>query len=413
MEIGITSLILLIMMVILVTECCDPLKIITIVMVLFLSLGYITIEEAVAGFSNSAVLAIGALFILAGAVEQSVIFEKLTRFDHPKRKYKPEVLFSFITGLSAFLNNTPIVSIFIPIARRIGIKTDTSASQLLIPLSYLSMLGGVLTLVGTSTNLVVSGLMVELGMQPLGFFELTQVALPGVMIGFVYILITYRWRLPVIHEEHTVVKEIRKVEEISIKSTLKSLYPFIAFLGTVLMTMVFQMSILHAALVGIVFLLITDTIQIRDSLQMIEYKTICLIAISFSIGKAIINTGTAAFMGEHLVYYTSRWSPFWVLILVFIVTNVFTLMITNNVAAILAVPLVYEMVTLMNVDIRPMMLMTAIAASSSFLSPYGYQTNIMVYHAGGYRFKDFFHYGYPLTFLIMVVSALNIFIVFY
>ena len=71
MEIGITSLILLIMMVMLVTECCDPLKIITIVMVLFLSLGYITIEEAVAGFSNSAVLAIGALFILAGAVEQS------------------------------------------------------------------------------------------------------------------------------------------------------------------------------------------------------------------------------------------------------------------------------------------------------------------------------------------------------
>ena len=91
----------------------------------------------------------------------------------------------------------------------------------------------------------------------------------------------------------------------------------------------------------------------------------------------------------------------------FLITNFFTTIITNNAAAILALPIIYEIASLTAYDIRPFLLITAIGASAAFLSPYGYQTNTMVYGAGGYRFRDFIKFGYPLTIIVMLTSSIS------
>lgn len=580
MPILITMATIIGMLILLIKEVYDSLKVFALAVSVFLIAGYISIDEAVVGFSNKGVLAVAVLFVIAGAVENSSYFQEITKFNNLKREnYNPFKLFVTIAGLSAFLNNTPIVSIFIPITKRISSKTGISSSKLLIPVSYLSILGGVLTLIGTSTNLVVSGLMEEMGLRPLGFFELTKISIIPATLGFIYIYFFHKKRLPDNSEtlkssrkqtnEHFVrfvvqasssiigktikeanlraltgvylveierndtrifpitpeeriekgdvllfagqtdqIDELRNIDNlvletdqeinsnyfnhdntiileavvtqhigkpnlsikelrfrakynavvigiirngeriqgkigsiqpklgdilllISDKSTTgfiekdpsltivssedrriiehtrKSIYPFVAFSGTVLLALIFNLNILHTALIGVAFMLLTNTIQIKEALEMVEYKTIILIAISFAVGKALTNTGTAAFIAEVLEPFVLGLHPLILMMIAFIITNFFTTIITNNAAAILALPIIYEIAALTSYDIRPFLLITAIAASSAFLSPYGYQTNTMVYGAGGYKFRDFIRFGYPLTIIMMVASTVS------
>jgi len=157
-----------------------------------------------------------------------------------------------------------------------------------------------------------------------------------------------------------------------IEHTRKSFYPFIAFIGTVLLALAFNLNILHTALVGVVFMLLTNTIQIKEALGMVGYKTIILISSSFAVGKALTNTGTAAFIAEVLEpIIGGRLHPLLLLMVAFLITNFFTSIITNNAATILALPIIYEIASLTAYDIRPFLLVTAIGASSAFLSPYG------------------------------------------
>ncbi len=586
MEILLTIIIITIMLFLLIKEVFDPLKIFIIVVTIFLMLGAITIDEAVSGFSNKGVLSIALLFIIAGAVESSSYFREVTRFNNlSKDNFRPSKLFLLVSSLSAFLNNTPIVSIFIPITKRISEKTGISESKLLIPISYLSILGGMLTLIGTSTNLVISGIMEEMGMEPLGFFELTKVSLLGVIIGYIYIYFSYYNKLPdnsriikdskmqtnehfvrfvvkngssvidktikdanlralsgvylveierrnnrmfpispdekirendvlVFAGQTTNIDELRNIDNLiletdedtntnyfnydntiileavltqhigkpnlsikelkfrekynavvigvirngecinqkigsikpklgdiflliadkgskafieddkafttiniedrtTIEHTQKSYYPFVAFIGTVLMTLLFGFDILFSALLGVSFLLITNTIQIKDALNMIEYKTIILISTSFAIGKAITNTGTANFIANSIAPIITNMNVAIVLLIIFVMTTLFTNVITNNAAAVLVAPISYEIANVLQYDPRPFFLVTAIAASCAFLSPYAYQTNTMVYGAGGYKFNDFVKFGYPLTIIIALTTIFMTYILYF
>jgi len=586
MAILITALTVIGMIILLLMEMYDPLKIFIMAVAVFLLFGYVSIDEAVAGFSNKGVLSVAVLFIIAGTIEKSALFQKLTQFNNlEKQNFNPMKLFVTIVGLSAFLNNTPIVSLFIPITKKISRRTGISASKLLIPISYLSLLGGILTLIGTSTNLVVSGLMEEMGFEPLGFFELTKISLPSVCFGVLYIYLFHKRRLPdnsdalessmkqtnehfvrfIVKRESSIVgksvqnanlralagvylveierngmqvfpvtpeevirkndllifagqtdqiDELKNIDHLVLESdyhfktnyfnhdnTLlieavvtqplgkpsltikelkfrkkynaviigvirngeriqgklgsiqpkmgdiflmiaekgttgflerdpaltiinseerkvveqgpKSIFPVIAFLGTIFFAVAFNLSILHTAVIAVAFLLVTNTLQIKEALGMIEYKTIILIATSFAIGKALMNTGTASFIADSLEPFIADLHPIPLMMLVYIITNLFTTVITNNAAAIIALPIVTEMISVTPYEVRPFLLVMAIAASSSFLSPYGYQTNTMVYGAGGYKYRDFVYFGYPLTIILMITSTLSAYFLFF
>ena len=168
-------------------------------LVTLLAVGIITPAEAVAGASNQGMLTVAILFVVAGAIQETGAIQMLTPFLSPKIRTTAAAQFRMmlpVSVLSAFLNNTPVVAIFIPAVTAWARKIKIPVSKLMIPLSYAAVLGGTCTLIGTSTNLVVSGIVEkETGMK-IGFFEIAKVGAPSAMVLFVVIILLSRWLLP-------------------------------------------------------------------------------------------------------------------------------------------------------------------------------------------------------------------------
>lgn len=196
-EMGFVLLVVLVMMICLFKEVARPDIIVFVALIAFLAVGIITPEEAISGFSNEGMLTVAMLFVIAGVIQKSGLVERSVAALLGKGKSERRSLFRFlvpISGASAFLNNTPIVVTLTPIVREWCADHNISPSKFLIPLSYASILGGILTLMGTSTNLVVHGLLLERGMEGYSLFTLAQVSLPASLIGLVY-LVTVGYRI--------------------------------------------------------------------------------------------------------------------------------------------------------------------------------------------------------------------------
>ena len=157
----------------------------------------ITIDEAFAGFSNKGMITVGFLFVVSAALQASGLFENVVtrilgdRKTGTKARYV-RLMFP-VAGLSAFLNNTPIVASLIPIIKNWAKRNNLAASKFLIPLSYAAILGGTCTLIGTSTNLIVHGMLLERGFAGFSFFEITKVGLPVALFTLVFLVfVSYR-----------------------------------------------------------------------------------------------------------------------------------------------------------------------------------------------------------------------------
>ena len=172
-----------------------------VVLIIFLVIGNLTLEEAISGFSNQAVITIAVLFILSHALQKSGILEygvvRLNKLTERSKLLGLTVFLITVAFASAFVNNTAIVAIFIPITIRLAQKYNLSPSKLLIPLSYIAIMGGTLTLVGTSTNLLVNSIYVNTTMaEPLGMFEFSRYGIFILLIGLLYIIFAVPFILP-------------------------------------------------------------------------------------------------------------------------------------------------------------------------------------------------------------------------
>src|SRR5690625_3432939 len=160
------------------------------VLVIFHITGLITPADALSGFSNEGMLTIALLFIVAGAVQKSGKINQIAELWLKKSRTETEAMVRFsipISILSAFLNNTPIVVTFTPIIKNWCEEHGISPSKFLIPLSYATILGGTITLLGTSTNLVVHGMLLEDGLEGFSIFTLSVVGIPVTIIGLLYL----------------------------------------------------------------------------------------------------------------------------------------------------------------------------------------------------------------------------------
>ena len=175
--------------------------------ILFLG-NFLTPAEAISGFSNPAIITIGLLFVLSNALQKTRILEYLiVRINKLITRSKTLGLgvYLFTIGIaSALMNNTAIVAIFMPVTIRLAHQYHMSPSKLLIPLSYAAIMGGTLTLVGTSTNLIVNAMFVEHGGAPLGMFEFARYGWVTLTVGLVYVL----WIAPLILPSRTVTSSL-------------------------------------------------------------------------------------------------------------------------------------------------------------------------------------------------------------
>jgi di/tricarboxylate transporter len=153
------------------------------------------------------------------------------------------------------------------------------------------------------------------------------------------------------------------------------------------------------AAVAVMVMVFGHILPAQNLLRQVDWNVIAVIAASFGISAALEQSGASQIIAERLIGLASGWGAMGVLLAVYLLTNCFTEVITNNAAAALVFPIAYNAATLLHANPRPFMLVIAMAASASFATPIGYQTNMMVYGPGGYRYRDFLRIGLPLNLL--------------
>jgi len=545
--------------------------------------GVIKPEEAFSGFISNSLLMVAALFVVTAGLKETGIVDAVgARVLGPARTELGGLIMLaiFAVGTSAFLNNTPIVAMLIPVVISWCRKHHVAPSKLLIPLSFLTILGGCCSRIGTSTNLVVDGMMKKANLPEMTFFEIGYAGLPCAIIGVIYILTVGRKLLPERKElmeqlgdarreylvemmvtpacrmigqnieaaglrrlpglflieidrrgtliapvspdtvletndrlvftgivstivdlkkipgleaatesvEQSAIDQRRrrlceavisrsspligqtvreaqfrshynaaivaihrngerltsKIGEVKLEagdtllmqtgphfaqahrnnpdfylvSDVEGSQPLrherwwvalLIFAG-LLLTMFFGKSdiAMLGAFVAGGLMIVTRCMSASDARQTVEWPVLIAIGASFGLGAALEKSGAALFLSGKLVALTQPLGPYATLAAIYFVTMVLNELVTNNGAAALAFPFCLKAAELSHCDPRPFVMAVALAASFAFASPVGYQTHMMVFGPGGYRFSDFVKVGVPLNILLWVVSVILI-----
>lgn len=477
--------------------------------VVFLCAGILTPKEMLEGFSNKGMITVALLFLVSEGVRRSGLLEQLLQRLLPQGK-NPSVrrtqlhMLPAVSFISAFLNNTPAVVIFAPMIKRWGEKHNVSPTKLLIPLSYATILGGVCTLIGTSTNLVIHGMVIDAGFQGFTMFELGKVGLAVCLTGLTYILLFSKYLLPDQREsrdeqtsEEERIKGLHRVEVVlsaRFPAINKRIFDFDfkqkygatilelkrggetmimhdmrrerfregdtlilltdeAFmqnwgdssfflmvsngkekeptmpvwkrrLSIVLLTLMIagatigelpavreafpamKLDMFFFVSVVTVIMAWLNIFPARKYTKYVSWDILVTIASAFAISRSMQNSGMADAVAAFAVGLSHNFSPLVLLGVMFVITSLFTELMTNNAAAALAFPISLSIAQHMGVSPMPFFVTICMAASASFSTPIGYQTNLIVQGIGNYRFGDFVRVGLPLNILTLIVTLI-------
>jgi di/tricarboxylate transporter len=552
--------------------------------VAFLIAGYITTEEALQVFSNPAPITIAAMFILSGALVRTGVIEAMSGFfvDLAVRRGWIAIvaMLGVICVASGLMNNTPLVIVMIPVMIRIAQAIGTSSSKLLIPLSYAAIMGGTLTLVGTSTNLLIDGVARAQGLPPMGMLEIAPYGLAACLAGGLTLLLLGPRLLPhretadaALEDENlnflTEVRLARAPVEDADPVTLESLTglrfsrviavlrgsqrmrpepeteiaagdrivlmasraeiltleegdeflvglngrfasdtherdedaiiqveamvspersgagrvvrdlgwpgrfgvrllgvsrhrhspgpelnevrlrpadrlllegpptsvaavisaneliaateqvarPFrrrrapvalACLLGVVVLSIFDVAPVASLAIIGVGIVLLTRCIEAPDAWRSIDGSTLILIFAMLAVGKALENVGLIEDLVGWLAPSLTDVSPLVLLFAIYALTSFLTEVVSNSAVAVILTPLAITLATTLGVDPRPLVYAIMLAASASFATPIGYQTNTLVYAAGNYRFTDFLRVGLVMNITVGLAGCFAI-----
>lgn len=555
-----------------------------IVMVCLLASGILTPSEGLSGFSNPATVTVAAMFILSEGVRRTGVLNIAGDFFSKKMQqdfnYWFLSLLIFVGVISAFINNTAAVAIFIPVIMSISSRIGVSPSKLLIPLSFAGMFGGVCTLIGTSTNILVSSIAVERGMDAIGMFEFTGMGLIFLASGLLFLFtvgikmiperrkekdltkdfdlqgyltdiiinpssdligkklnhkeLTDQLDLDVIRvfkpgldssaqrnevliEEGDIlrirgsVNEIKKLlnredmalrperewfdtdlehgrdaivetvvaPESGLEGSKLSDYHFYEKLGAiplairhrgelkhndlneiklsggdslllsmsserlneiesspallmvskpdiiskrenktvtaisiiagvVLVAALGFTSIVISAVAGVVLMVLTGCLKTNEAYEAVNWKVVMLLAGVLPLGTAMDKTGTAELMAGTMIDTLAGFGPTVLMSGFFLFTLIITAVMSNNASAALLAPIAIQAADTIGVEAEPFLYAVTFAASLSLITPFGYQTNTMIYGPGQYKVIDFVKIGVPLNILFWILGTLFI-----
>ncbi|MFM9044484.1 MAG: SLC13 family permease [Solirubrobacterales bacterium] len=577
----ITAATVVVMFAALASERVPPAASVLTATIFLLVVGVIDEAAALSGFANAAPWTVAALYVLAFAGDRTGLMGPLVNRLLGKGEQVTTASTARIllptAGISAFINNTPLVAMLIGQVTSWCNRRGVSPSKLLLPISYAAILGGILTVIGTSTNLTASGLLQESGEAPIGLFEITKVSLIPAIAGLIVLIFIVPRLLPdrkgaleeftedlnefaaqmkvvaggpldgvtvadaglrnlkgiylvelerdghmfpavspsrvlrggdrltfvgessqvvdfqrvtkglesaesehlleVDSPEHTFYEAVvgpdsrlvgqtlqeaefrtryqaavvairrsgkrndRQLGKVTLEAgdTLLLLAgpdfrvrsrrakdflvvlriggpppsatkraPFVGILAVAVITLAAfdVLSILELSLIAAGLLIATKTVSISEAGEAIDFGVILLIAASFGVGAAIEVSGLAEVISNGLIDLFGSWGDLGIIFALALAMTILTELASNNAAVVVLYPITIAVAAEAGLDPRIMVLMIAIMASSSFLTAVGYQTNMMVYGPGGYRFGDLIRAGLPLSITLLITVPL-------
>jgi di/tricarboxylate transporter len=378
--------------------------------------------EVQGAFASPAIIALASLFVIAYAMELSgllgLLIRQAIRLCRRLGVAGVWLVIAFSGVLSAFLNNTPIVVLAAPVIRDAAQSLSLSAKRFLIPLSYVTILGGACTLIGTSTNLLVSDMARNAGQPAFGMFEFTSVALCVAFAGGIYLFLFSNRLLTKIPEEQSPHLARRADTATGDDPALfpadrpfqaiPALASLAVFVGVVLIAAMGWAPIAASAFTGAVFLIVTRMISAEDAYKGLRPEILLLIAGMVVIGLSLEVTGLARVVTQLMLDWVRFAGPLPALILLYGATLFLTEILSNAAVAVLLTPIAVALAQNLGVSPRPFLVAVMMAASAAFATPFGYQTNVLVYQMGKYSYMDFVRIGIPLNLLTWVVGIIAI-----
>jgi len=396
--------------------------------------GVVSPVEIQGAFASPAILALASLFVIAYALELSGLLDRAIALAVVMCKRMGAaglwLLLAMIGSVSCFLNSTPIVVLGAPVVRDVATALKLPPKRFLIPLSYFTVLTGCCTLIGTSTNLLVDDMARIAGQPRFGIFEITPVGLPMAIAGGVYLFLFSGRLLGGKHEKEEREGETPPMNPAHIDSAtvgdpalfaeprplrpLKAIIALSTFAGAVALATMGVAPIAATAFAGAVLLILLRVISADEAYSGLRPEILILIAGMVVIGIAMEQSGLAGEASELLITSVHGLSPLIALIVLYVMTMILTELLSNATVAVLVTPVAVALAESLAVSPRPFLVAVMMAASAAFATPFGYQTNVIVYQMGKYRYMDFVRMGLPLNIItcIVAIAAIQFFFPF-
>ncbi len=376
--------------------------------------------EVEGAFASPAIIALASLFVIAYAMELSGLLGLLIRGAIRLCRRLGVLgiwLVIVIAGAaSAFLNNTPIVVLAGPVVRDVAESLEVSPKRFLIPLSYVTILGGACTLIGTSTNLLVNDMARNAGQPVFGLFEATPVGLILALAGGLY-LFAFGGRLlggrPASADAEPLPAKAAQAAGDDPRlfpadrpfQAFPALASLVVFVGVVTVAALGWAPIAAAAFSGAVLLVLVRGISVEDAYRGLRPDILLLIAGMVVVGLSLEVTGLASLATNALVEWVRDLGPRVALAILYGGTLFLTEILSNAAVAVLLTPVAVALAQSLGVSPRPFLVAIMMAASAAFATPFGYQTNVLVYQLGRYSYMDFVRIGVPLNLLTWAVGV--------
>ncbi len=394
--------------------------------------GVVRPVEVQGAFASPAIIALASLFVIAYAMELSGLLDaairSMVRLCEKIGRIGIWITIGLAGGASAFLNNTPIVVLSAPVIRDVAKSLNQSPKVYLIPLSYAAVLGGTMTLIGTSTNLLVNDMAAVSGQPRFGIFEIAPVGITVAIAGGLYLLLfssrLIKGAIDGTNEAEAIeaagepglaggqMGSARSFAEHVPLRPWRAIASALVFVGVIALAALNVAPIAATAFAGAVLLILMRVITADEAYQGLRPEVLMLIAGMVVLGIALDTTGLAGAVSDWLVYELDGLSPVVALAAIYLATLVSTEILSNATVAVLYTPIAVALAETLGVSPRPFLVAIMMGGSAAFATPFGYQTNTIVYQLGGYNYLDFVKVGIPLNVLTWIVGVIAILIYF-